>query len=96
MGVEDIPSPRFPCLPAVLDQEMAAWSWHLGRFVHSCHKELLQLLISVVFLSCLLQTPLYQASLKAIPGPVIDQLRVLSGPHFHVYSREIEDISQGS
>lgn len=41
---KDIPSHNFPFLPAVLDHEKAAWSWHFGQFIHSFHNDLLCLL----------------------------------------------------
>lgn len=40
-----IPSPNLLFLPAALGHEMAAWSPHLGRFIHSCHSEFIYVFI---------------------------------------------------
>ena len=49
--------------------------------IHSFHNEFLHLFVWPLLPTCM-QIHLYQSSQRAIRGPIIYQLHVLSGPHF--------------
>lgn len=77
-----IPPPNFPFLPAALGHRMAAWGWYWeDLFIHSTVSFCTYSVVWPFTPTCL-ETHLYQACLRAVPGPIIYKPCVLSGPSF--------------